>query len=433
MSSSTPQSEAQPEIEGRDYLRLIGLGALIGIPAALVAIAFLALVHGLEHVLWVSWPEAMGLGAPPLWMVLVLPVVGGVLVWLASTFLPGHGGHEPLQGISLAPTPISYAPSVALAALASLAFGAVLGPEAPLIALGSIVGLIAARWAKVAGKGVQVASTAGAISSISALFGGPIVAGVMVVEAGIALGSALIPAILPGLVAGAIGYTVIVGFGAWSGIPVASLSVPDLPPYSTTRVVDLLLAVVIGVITAGIVVPLVRQVARRVAGARDRIGLGPVVVLAGLVVGLLAVSVNALGGTYDDVLFSGQSSIPALLASDQKESVLLVVVLAKALAYAVCLGGGFRGGPVFPAIFIGTAVAVLVGGPFGLSTTAALAIGAACGMTAFTRLVITSLVLALLLTGTNGAGAVPAAVLAAVAAWVVTQVIERRSTTPAPE
>ena len=48
--------------------------------------------------------------------------------------------------------------------------------------------------------------------------------------------------------------------------------------------------------------------------------------------------------------------------------------------------------------------------------------------------IVTSLVLSLLLTGTAGAGAIPAAVLAAVTAWLVTMLIEKRraSTVTAP-
>jgi len=100
-------------------------------------------------------------------------------VWAARTLLPGDGGHEPLTGISLTPTAVAFLPSVALAAIASLAFGAVRGPEGPLIALGSGVGMFAVSTSKVTGAGAQVLSTAGAFSAVSALFGGPIVAGAL--------------------------------------------------------------------------------------------------------------------------------------------------------------------------------------------------------------------------------------------------------------
>ena len=134
-------------------LRLVGLGALIGIPAALAAALFLAAVHELQHWFWEDLPEHLGASGPPWYLVVGLPLVGASIVLAARALLPGDGGHEPLGGIAVAPTPIAHAPGVVLAAIGSLAFGAVLGPEAPLFALGSVVGLAAARLARVAGSG----------------------------------------------------------------------------------------------------------------------------------------------------------------------------------------------------------------------------------------------------------------------------------------
>ena len=73
---------------------------------------------------------------------------------------------------------------------------------------------------------------------------------------------------------------------------------------------------------------------------------------------------------------------------------LLVLLLAKALAYAVSLGCGFRGGPVFPAIFIGVAVAMIPAAVFGQSPAVAVAVGAAAGMAACTRLLFSSVLFA---------------------------------------
>jgi H+/Cl- antiporter ClcA len=416
---------AQPQLGGREYLKLIGIGAVVGIPAALVAIAFLGVVHYVETWLWTDLPKALGLAAPPWWLIVGLPVVGALLVWLARTALPGDGGHEPLGGLSFTPTPVSYAPSVALAALGSLAFGIVLGPEAPLIALGSCVGLAVAHWWKLTGPAAQVVSTAGVFSAVSALFGGPVVAGALLLEGGIAMGANLIPVLLPGVVAAAIGYTMIVGIGSWGGIPTTPLTIPDLPAYPNTRIVDLVLAIVVGALVA-LLVAVVRRVGQRVVDVRPRIGTGPSLLLGGLAVGLLALAVDGAGGVYDDVLFSGQTTLPLLL-TDTSETLLLFIVLAKALAYAISLGAGFRGGPVFPAMFLGTGVALVVGLPFGMSTTAALAIGAACGMAAFTRLIFSSVIFVLLLEGTAGTAAIPAAVLAAATAWVLGKFLDTKA------
>jgi len=416
---------AAPQLGGKEYLRLIGIGAVVGIPAALVAVGFLGVVHYVETWLWTDLPRAMGLSAPPWWLILGLPVVGALLVWLARSALPGDGGHEPLGGLSFTPTPVAYAPSVALAALGSLAFGIVLGPEAPLIALGSVVGMAAAHWWKVTGPAAQVISTAGVFSAVSALFGGPIVAGALLLEGGIAMGANLIPVLLPGVVAAAIGYTMIVGIGSWGGIPTEPMTIPDLPAYPNTRIIDLVLAIVIGVVMA-LLVAVVRRIGHRVIDLRPRLGTGPSLLLGGFVIGLLTLAVDSAGAVYDDVLFSGQTTLPLLLGTSS-ETLILLIVAAKALAYAISLGAGFRGGPVFPAIFLGTGLALLVGTPFGMSTTAALAIGAACGMAAFTRLIFSSVIFVLLLEGTVGTAAVPAAVLAAATAWVIGRFIDTRA------
>jgi H+/Cl- antiporter ClcA len=139
-------AEARTDLGGTAYLQLVGLGALIGVPAALVAALFLALVHDLEHWLWTDLPDRLGHASPPWYLVLGLPLAGAFVVLVARRFLPGDGGVSPLVGLGgEKPPPLSHAPGIALAAVGTLSFGAVLGPEMPLIAPGMIVGLVATR------------------------------------------------------------------------------------------------------------------------------------------------------------------------------------------------------------------------------------------------------------------------------------------------
>ena len=155
-----------------------------------------------------------------------------------------------------------------MAALGTLSFGAVLGPEAPLIALGSVVGMAVAPRFNLNDQEKAVLATAGSFAAIAALFGGPIPAGVLLIEAGIALGARLIPMMLPGLVAAAIGYLIFTGVGDWGGIDQTVLEVPGLPHYDTVRIVDLVIAVGVGVLAA-IVVTVVHRLA---AGVNSREG-----------------------------------------------------------------------------------------------------------------------------------------------------------------
>lgn len=358
-------AEASPS--GRAYLELVGFGALIGIPAALLAAAFLAIVHFVETELWDVLPQAAGVQERPWYMLVGLPIIGAAIVAAARLGLPGDGGASPLGGLNEDPVPVSHVPGIMLAALGTLAFGAVPGPEMPLIALGSAVGVAVASLARAVGRRRGVLALAGSFSAISALFGGPLVAGMLLLEGGLSAEAALLPALLPGLVAAAVGYVLFIGVGSWTGLPSTGLAVPDLPLYQGTRIVDLVIAILVGA-AAAVLITLVHMLGSRVYGWSVRPKRSVVVLLAGgAVTGLLALAVEALGADSQAVLFSGQSAVPELVATNAVPMLVLLVV-AKAIGYGVFASVLFAG----------------------------------------------------LLVGKAGLDAIPAAVLAAVSAWLVT-------------
>src|SRR5689334_11231174 len=98
----------------RRYLGLVLVGAFVGVPAALAAAGFLALVHQLESWLWDDLPRSLGASSPPWYLVVGLPVAGAAVVVVARTLLPGDGGHDPLLGIGGGVTPVEYAPGILL-------------------------------------------------------------------------------------------------------------------------------------------------------------------------------------------------------------------------------------------------------------------------------------------------------------------------------
>ncbi|MBN1527802.1 MAG: chloride channel protein [Thermoleophilaceae bacterium] len=407
---------------GKAYVRLVALGALVGIPAALAGALFLGLIHELQHVLWTDLPDALGESSPPWYLLLGLPVAGAALVIVARRLLPGDGGHDPLAGLSTDPTPLSHAPGVLLAATGTLGFGIVLGPEAPVIALGSVVALAVTSIVTLDEREGRVLGLAGSFSAISALFGGPIVAGVMMLEAGVGLGAALLPAMLPGFVAAAVGYLIIIGFGDWGGLDAPGLAVPNLPVYDGEQVLDLIAALVVGV-TVAVTIFAVRKLAKWVRERERGMGMTAALLGGGLAVGAIALVADWLGANSQDVLFSGQQSIPAVIA-EESTGIVLLLIAAKAIAYAVSLACGFRGGPIFPAVFLGVGIAALPVVWFDASPTLAIAIGAAAGMAAQARLLLTSMLFGGLLVGTPGVDAVPAAVIAAAAAWMTIMALD---------
>jgi hypothetical protein len=93
--SSSGETETPAAAE---YLRLIGLGAAIGIPAALVAALFLALVHQLEDWLWDDLPDALWYSSPPWFLVVGLPVAGALIVVAARRSCPVTAGTHRSRG-----------------------------------------------------------------------------------------------------------------------------------------------------------------------------------------------------------------------------------------------------------------------------------------------------------------------------------------------
>ena len=93
-------------------------------------------------------------------------------------------------------------------------------------------------------------------------------------------------------------------------------------------------------------------------------------------------------------------------------------MLAKGIAYGMCLGV-FRGGAVFPAIFLGAAVGVLADAVLpGTGLVSSLAVGMAAGVSIM-GLPVTGAVLVVLLMGEAAFSQMPVILLAVVAATIV--------------
>jgi H+/Cl- antiporter ClcA len=220
---------------------------------------------------------------------------------------------------------------------------------------------------------------------------------------------------LPALASSAVSYLLITGLGTWSGLPIAGLVMGDLPTYNAVLLADMPAAVVVGVVMAVLALGM-RRLAGALAGSEARIGRLPLLLGSGFAIVLLAWAAGLAGANPLDVLFSGQTSITPLLQASG--GTLVALALAKALAYVVSLGGGFRGGAIFPAVFIGVAVADVGVIAFGMSPTVAIAIGTAASTAAMTRLLVSSVLFAGLLVGRAGLETIPVATIAAVAAWL---------------
>src|SRR5215471_17916262 len=276
-------------LRSRAYARLLVVAAILGVPISAAAYGFLALVSYLQKELFTHLPHGLGFSAAPAWWPLPMLLIGGVLTAVAIRYLPGTGGASAAAGFAVHPPPKPIElPGVICAALASLAFGAVIGPEMPLIALGS---------------------------------------GLAVLAAGI-------------------GTLIFIGLDSLTGLGTFSLAIPSLPPFTRPDVAEFGWAIVIGLLAAllGPAILWLSMTLHRYAEKWVMI----VLPLAGLTVAVLTIIyTQATGKPSSDVLFSGQDDIGPLIqhAASYSVGALLLLLACKSVAYGVSISS-FRGGPI---------------------------------------------------------------------------------------
>lgn len=400
--------------------RLLALAVLLGVVASLAASGFIEVVALGQQWLFETLPTALGMTGLPWWWVGLLLVAGAGVILLARR-LPGATGPGPLTGFHF-DIRVAYAPSVLLAALGTLIFGFTLGPEAPLIVVGSILGALAMRGR--AEQEVKAGRLLGGSAAIGAVFGNPFITAFMLLEF-CAMGlfpARIIPAVLLAL---GTGYALQVGVLGFAGLGTHSLAVPGLPEYDTIGLGHLGAGILVAVI-AGIVALIIRQGALRAdRAAEHRRSLAVLIATAVTFIGfLIAQSLNIAP---ELVLFSGESGM-ANLVQEASLVTVLVILAVKSVVYSAALSGGMRGGPIFPATYLGVAVGVgaaLVLTDIPATPLVAAGIGAAAA--GMTRLPATAAILGAILVGGSGAAVAPFAILGAVAGYLLREWVERRN------
>ncbi|HWC38657.1 MAG TPA: chloride channel protein [Acidimicrobiales bacterium] len=408
-------------LRSRSYVALLVLAGILGVPISAAAWGFLELVTVLQSQIFTHLPHALGFSKEPVWWPIPLLAISGLLVALAIQYLPGTGGHKPAEGFKAGgiPVPVEL-PGVFFAALASLALGAVIGPEAPLIALGGGLGVLAVQLAKrdVPDQTKAAVAAAGSFAAISTLLGSPILAAFLLMEAAGLAGAVMDLVLLPGLVAAGTGSLMFVGLGTWTGLGTFSLVIPNLPRFVRPDAAEFGWAVAIGLAAA-----LLGAGIRRLAlFLQDRVEprklwLTPVI---GLAVAGLAIAFEAgTGKGTSEVLFSGQSALGPLLAHSASYSLGAIVLLlaCKGLAYSASLSS-FRGGPIFPSLFVGAAGGIALSHAPGLPMVAGAAMGMGAMMVAMLRLPLTSVLIATLLLLSDGLAVTPLVIVAVAITYV---------------
>ncbi|MDF9752265.1 chloride channel protein [Arthrobacter sp. ES3-54] len=426
-AAAAPSFDPAVVIRSRAYIAALVLAAVLGVPISAIAYGFLALVSAVQQFVFNGLPNQVLGGPAPAWWPVPWLVLCGLLTALTIRYLPGTGGHSPAFGFKTGGGPPNGRELVGiiLAALTTLSLGAVLGPEGPLIAIGGGLGALAVHLVKkdAPPMALTIMASAGSFAAISTLLGSPVLGAFLIMEAAGIGGMTLSLMALPGLLASGVGALVFVGLDGWTGLGSFSLALPVVPPAVPPTLATLGWAVVMGAVGA-LLGWLVRWVA---LSLRPLVHLNRVLVTSalGLLIGLTAMTYQLISGhSFTQVLFSGQDALPELVegAADYSLPVLVLLIACKTLAYGLSLSA-FRGGPVFPSMFIGAALGIAASGLPGMNLAAGIGMGMGAMCAAMLRLPLTSTLLATLLLGVDGVAVTPQVVVAVAVAFVITNVL----------
>ncbi|MBN9605700.1 MAG: ion channel protein [Actinomycetales bacterium] len=327
------------------------------LPALLIGVLSGATLWGLDELaellqgaLWEALPHAIGVDPSSGWWIFAVLALTGVAVGLVLQFAPGHGGFDSATHELDAPVlPLRTLPGLALVTVLALAGGVSLGPESPIIAINTgIVVLLVTRFLPFYSAPLAALTTASA--TIGAMFGTPVAAALLltgVLAALPARGALWDRLFLPLVAAGAGAVTMLLLGGPMVGmaLPKAeSLGLPELGAAAAIAVA----AAAIGVLGA-LAFPWVHR-------AFHALRYPLLIASAG---GVVLGALGALGGPV--TLFKGLHETGELLtrAGEFGLGGLALVLAVKLAALLVSASAGFRGGRIFPALFLGVATGLL--------------------------------------------------------------------------
>ena len=407
---------------------------MLGAPIAAVAYYFLKLTDLLQHWTYSDLPTALGFSAEPIWWPVLPLAVAGITVALVVRFMPGGGGEVPVLGFHPGAPPARVTlPGIVAGALISIGLGAVIGPEGPLVAIGGgLAYVIVSALRQMPDPARRVIAGSGSFAAISTLLGTPLAAAFLLMEASGLAGAMATAVLLPGLLAAGVGALIFTGLDSATGFGTFSLAIPNLPPAGAPTISEFAYAVALGLLATALCA-VIRGLAQLVGLVVAR-RLLVVTTLVGLAsAGLAILYAEVTAHPTSDVLFSGQTALPTVVdhAQDYSVGALLLLIACKGIGYAGALVA-FRGGPTFPAIFIGAAGGMLASHLPGLSLVAGVAMGLGAMTAGMLRLPFTAALVATLVVGSDGFAVIPLTIVAVVVCHVATMHVDGGRVATAP-
>ncbi len=364
-SAAAPPAAAPPVTQSREFWVLMGYAVVLGIFGAFAGLVFIGVIGAGGK--WYSDSHPGWFGGH--WWWIVIAAAAGVVVGLLRrlTRLPDQlpGMFDELQEGRV---DTRFVPALVAVSTVSLIGGSSLGPEKALGAMGGGVGTWLARRRALSEEDSSVNTLAGFAGAYGGLFSSTVIVVMLILEVARPGGRKLAKALAAEIVASS------VSFGVYFAIAGAVFADAYQVPQYKFEDWQLGAGVALGLFAA-VVVTLLAGFMQAAARLFTRLKVPAIAkpVLGGVVFGLVGVALPL-------TMFSGSDQLKIVLkdAGTLGLGLVIAVLIAKMLTFAVSQGSGFIGGPIFPSLFIGGTAGVLVhqvipGVPLGLAFTCLLA------------------------------------------------------------
>lgn len=333
----------------RTMLLLSVPALIIGVVSSLILVVVMKIAAVVQNALWKTLPATLGLPFDSsAWVVFMLTATG-IAVGLVIRFSPGHAGPDPAtEPLIGAPMPPSALPGLIIALILGLAGGVSLGPEHPIMSvnIALAVALGARLFPRVGALDWTILAASG---TIGALFGTPVAAALIFsqtlnTDSDVPLWDRLFA---PMISAAAGALTTSLFFHPQFSLPIAH--------YQQMQLVDILSGAVVAAIAIALgmiavwCLPRLHALMHRLKHPVLILGVG------GFILGVI----GALGGHI--TLFKGLDEMHQLAFSQTLSATdLLFIALMKLAALVVAAASGFRGGRIFPAVFVAVALGLML-------------------------------------------------------------------------
>ncbi len=397
--------ESKTSVRSLVSSQLLWCAVAIGGAGGLLATIYYLLLQGLLNGIWTRMLHAPldSLTLSPRFSpgVLLVTAAGGLAVGLLTRWLGSAGEiaavvdniHMEQGRIAMRQTPAMTATS-----LVSIAAGGSAGPEAPLVQIIGSFGSWLGERMKLPGATVRTFTFGGMGAALGAFFGAPLGGALFALEIphrrGIEYYEALLPALISSMVAflvfrSLVGYEPVIFH-----VPAGALSVSEV-------------LWGIGFGGVGAVVAAVFAAVFCFSGKlMHRLHRRPVLLglLGGIIIGLLAqlspLSLFWSELQMDQVIHSPLAA--AKLAPSGLIGLLLLLAAVKMISISATLHSGFRGGFIFPLMFIGATVGTAISVAFPTVPASVAIIATMAGVNvAITKTPVSTSVLLATLTGTS--------------------------------